>query len=201
MPTPSATKAESDAETPFVSTLRPSHTWRWHGKVLLLGCGVGLRKAPSCRAALLLLRLEGRRRCRGSIFCRRQLYAIPGYDAIRCCLCRQVRDLGWSGARYHCPITQENTHSASGRAGGVVVRAIHTTRAQHLLGKIIIVDGFISRISAMGRSKAHNLFFSNTQAPSSTDPTTENVRLNRTPAPFFCMQLRAPGMETPEFRF
>ena len=36
----------------------------------------------------------------------------------------------------------------------------------------------------MGRSKANNPCFSNTQAPSSTDPATKNARPNRTPAPF-----------------
>ena len=86
-------------------------------------------------------------------------------------------------------------HAQRGWSSGGVIRAIHTTRAQrasrvvrnqgrHLLGRIIMIDGFISRISVMDRAKAHNRFFSNTQAPSSTDPATKNVRSNRTPALF-----------------
>ena len=63
----------------------------------------------------------------GSIFCRRQLYATPGYDAIRC-LCRQIRDFSWSGTRCSCLMTQENTHSATGRAGGLLEQYPATIR-------------------------------------------------------------------------
>ena len=66
-------------------------------------------------------------------------------------------------------------------------------KSRHLLGKIIMIDGFISRISVMDRSKAHNLSFLNTQAPSSTDPATKNVRSNRTPAPFFACSSERPA--------